>query len=126
MILRYDLLIIGPRGGIEVNDASLALAIERGEALDTTSRDACLLQLGSGRVGTCGRVTAVRARNAELEQMLLEFGFVEGARVEILHQAPFGGDPIAVRVDDLRVALRRREADAVLIRTATDRGKDLG
>lgn len=52
---------------------------------------------------------------AEMERRLLEMGFVEGARVEILHEGPFGRDPLAVRVDDLTVALRRREADVVLV-----------
>ncbi len=47
---------------------------------------------------------------------LLEIGFVEGAEVEILHEGMIGRDPIGVRLDDMRVALRRREADAVLIR----------
>ena len=52
---------------------------------------------------------------AELERRLLEIGFVEGAEVEILHEGVIGRDPIGVRLDDMRVALRRREADAVLI-----------
>jgi ferrous iron transport protein A len=53
---------------------------------------------------------------SEMERRLLEMGFVEGAKVEILHEGPFGRDPLAVRVDDLTVALRRREADVVLDR----------
>jgi ferrous iron transport protein A len=52
----------------------------------------------------------------ELERRLLEIGFVEGARVEILHEGFIRRDPIAVRLDDMRVALRRREAQGVLIR----------
>ena len=52
---------------------------------------------------------------AEMERRLLEMGFVEGARVEILHEGPFGRDPLAVRVDDLTVALRRRDADVILV-----------
>ena len=52
---------------------------------------------------------------AELERRLLEAGFVEGARVTLLHEGPLGGDPIAVRLDDMRVALRRREAHGVMI-----------
>ncbi len=52
----------------------------------------------------------------ELERRLLEMGFVEGARVEVLHEGLFGRDPIAVRVDDTRVALRRREASAVTVK----------
>jgi len=55
----------------------------------------------------------------ELERRLLELGFVEGATVEILHEGAFGRDPIAVRLDDARVALRRREAAAVEVRFET-------
>lgn len=52
----------------------------------------------------------------ELERRLLELCFVEGAAIELLHEGMIGGDPIAVRVDDMRVALRRREAHAITIR----------
>ena len=51
----------------------------------------------------------------ELERRLLELGFVEGATVELLHQGLFGGDPIAVRVADTTIALRRREAMAITV-----------
>lgn len=52
----------------------------------------------------------------ELERRLLELGFVEGARIELLHQGLFGGDPIAMKVDDMCVALRRREAAGLVVR----------
>jgi len=52
---------------------------------------------------------------AELEQRLLELGFVEGAEVEVLHEGPIGRDPMAVRVNDTTIALRRREAMAILV-----------
>lgn len=52
---------------------------------------------------------------AELERRLIELGFVEGARVEILHQGLLGGDPIAGRINDATVALRRREAASILV-----------
>ncbi|WP_200946024.1 FeoA family protein [Caulobacter sp. Root487D2Y] len=51
----------------------------------------------------------------ELERRLLEMGFVEGALFEVLHEGLFGRDPIALRIDDMRVALRRREAAAVTV-----------
>ncbi|ADG12093.1 ferrous iron transport protein A [Caulobacter segnis] len=63
--------------------------------------------------GVSGAEEAVVAE--ELERRLLEMGFVEGATIEVLHQGLFGRDPIAVRVDDTRVALRRREAGAVSV-----------
>jgi len=59
---------------------------------------------------------APAAEREELERRLLEIGFVEGARIEVLHEGFIGRDPIAVRLDDMRVALRRREAQGVLIR----------
>jgi ferrous iron transport protein A len=52
----------------------------------------------------------------ELERRLLEIGFVEGARIEILHEGLIGRDPIVVALDSMRVALRRREARAILVR----------
>ena len=73
--------------------------------------------LGEGRVGDAGLVAdIVKADDQpELERLLLEMGFVEGARVELLHEGPMGRDPIAVKVDDMRVALRRREAGFILV-----------
>ncbi|HEX3524282.1 MAG TPA: FeoA domain-containing protein, partial [Stellaceae bacterium] len=53
--------------------------------------------------------------SSELERRLIELGFVEGARVKILHEGLFGRDPIAVRVNEATVALRRREAASILV-----------
>jgi len=52
---------------------------------------------------------------AELERRLLELGFVEGARVEVLHEGMLGRDPIAVHVENVTIAVRRREAMAVIV-----------
>ena len=50
-------------------------------------------------------------------------GFVEDAPVEIVHEGLFGRDPIAIRLADRTVALRRREARSVMVRAlaAADR-----
>ena len=78
--------------------------------------------LGLARQGFCGHIHAIHVGDGahglsamELERRLLELGFVEGAAVEVLHEAPLGGDPIAVRVNDNTIALRRREAMAILV-----------
>lgn len=47
---------------------------------------------------------------------LLEIGFVPGERVEVIEEIRPGGDPIAVRIGSSMFALRRREAQAVLVR----------
>jgi ferrous iron transport protein A len=52
----------------------------------------------------------------ELERRLLELGFVEGARIELLHEGLLGRDPIAMKVDDMCVALRRHEAAGLTVR----------
>jgi ferrous iron transport protein A len=49
---------------------------------------------------------------------LMEMGLIEGARVELLHEAPFGGDPIVVRSRGTLIALRRSEAMKVRIELA--------
>jgi ferrous iron transport protein A len=72
-----------------------------------------------GYVGKIHRLAAGEATSAlsndELESRLIELGFVEGARVEILHEGILGRDPIAVRVDNVTVAIRRREAMAIIV-----------
>jgi len=78
------------------------------------------IALGDAAVGFRGRIRALSVEGAglpghELERRLIELGFVEGADVELLHQGLFGGDPIAVRVAHTTIALRRREAMAVLV-----------
>ena len=81
------------------------------------------LALGNAHVGFRGRILALDMNRApeaglpraELERRLIELGFVEGAIVELLHQGLFGGDPIAVRVAATTIALRRREAMAIVV-----------
>ena len=80
------------------------------------------IALGNARVGFRGRISALCLRPsdgglsaAELERRLIELGFVEGADVELLHEGLFGGDPIAVRVAQSTIALRRREAMAIMV-----------
>ena len=79
--------------------------------------------LSSGRKGFSGVIVAVQAPHtagglggAEIERRLIEMGFVEDAPVEIVHEGLVGRDPIAIKLADRTVALRRREARAVLVR----------
>ena len=83
------------------------------------------LRLSEAGLGARGVIVEVRAENGgeahglevdELQRRLLEFGFVEGARVELIHEGAIRRDPIAVRLDDMRVALRRRDAMEVIIK----------
>jgi ferrous iron transport protein A len=69
--------------------------------------------------GQSGDVTPGRLIE-DLESRLVELGFVEGATVEVLHEGLLGRDPIAVRVDGVTVALRRREAMAIIVTPAVE------
>jgi ferrous iron transport protein A len=80
------------------------------------------LPLGETKRGYSGVIQRLLAHDAhsaltdqELESRLIELGFVEGARVEVLHEGVVGRDPIAVRVENVTIALRRREAMAIIV-----------
>jgi ferrous iron transport protein A len=83
-----------------------------------------VVRLSAARPGDRGVIVEVRAESHpgdhgvgvdELQRRLLEFGFVEGARVEVLHEGAIWRDPIAVRLDDMRIGLRRRDAEDVWV-----------
>jgi ferrous iron transport protein A len=80
------------------------------------------MPLGLAKRGFCGTIDSLAAHDTgsalsatELESRLIELGFVEGARVELLHQGIVGSDPIAVRVENVTIAVRRREAMAIIV-----------
>ena len=80
------------------------------------------MPLGLARRGYSGVIQHLAPSSAgsalsdiELESRLIELGFVEGAKVEILHEGAVGRDPIAVRVDNVTIAVRRREAMAIIV-----------
>lgn len=50
-----------------------------------------------------------------LKRRMLEMGIIEGAFIEILHEGLIGKDPIAVRIDDRIIALRRNEASTIRV-----------
>lgn len=70
-------------------------------------------RLGELSKGQAGRILSVGGASSPFTRRLLEMGLLEGAIVELLHEAPFGGDPVAVRVRGALVALRRSEANQI-------------
>jgi ferrous iron transport protein A len=66
------------------------------------------------------RVVAVRPAGAtqesrELALRLLEIGFMDGERVRVIAQGHPGREPVAVRIGGTTFALRRFEAEQVLV-----------
>lgn len=87
--------------------------------------DAGLQRLSHAKLGDQGVIVEIRRKEAgsgqsvdadEMERRLLEFGFVEGAHLELIHEGAIRRDPIAVRLDDMRVALRRHDAHDVIFK----------
>jgi ferrous iron transport protein A len=78
------------------------------------------VRLGELRPGDRARIVAIESegRAAELAARLMEMGLLEGSGVELVHEAPFGGDPIAVRVRGALIALRRGEANQIWVERA--------
>ncbi len=94
------------------------------EKLVSAPAEGALVRLSAARPGDRGVIVDVRAESHagdhgvgvdELQRRLLEFGFVEGARIEVLHEGAIWRDPIAVRLDDMRIGLRRRDAEDVWV-----------
>lgn len=72
-------------------------------------------RLGELKKGESGMIRghSKESSHENLVGRLLEMGLLEGAQVELIHEAPFGKDPIAVRVRGALIALRRQEANLI-------------
>lgn len=90
-----------------------------GAAVKRMTINGSIKTLARLKPGMHGIVAAIddQAGDGQLGERLREMGFIEDAAVEMLHEGPFGGDPIAVKVERMIVALRRAEAEAVHLRT---------
>ncbi len=61
------------------------------------------------------RVSGFQTPDAALETRLREIGFAEGDRVECLQRGLIGGNPIMIKLNGALIAMRKREAQAVLV-----------
>ncbi len=81
------------------------------------------MRLSALSVGARGTVLGVGTPGSALntlDRRLLELGFVSGETVEVLAEARPGRDPFVVRVGNLTLALRRREAESIWVSGATE------
>jgi ferrous iron transport protein A len=76
------------------------------------------LPLSALPIGVKARVVAVCGSSA-ISRRLVEMGLVPGAMVEIIRAAPFG-DPLKIFVRGYYLALRRAEAQTIIVRPETD------
>lgn len=88
---------------------------------DRPAADAPRTSLASLRKGQSARVLEVRlprvdhGHDVNLVLRLLEIGFVPGECVRVVALGPGGSEPIAVRIGGTMFALRRHEAEHILV-----------
>jgi len=75
--------------------------------------------LGEVETGERAEITGFRMVE-ELGDFLIrlqEVGFLVGEQVEVIGKAPIGKDPISVRVKDAVYAMRRDDANLILVKS---------
>ena len=66
--------------------------------------------------GERARIASIDAAGDEsAAHRLCEMGFDDGVEIELLHRGPVGGDPLAVRVGSMTVALRKALAARISV-----------
>ena len=77
----------------------------------------CDLRKGeSGQIESYLNLPDTDGEVASKIRRMMEMGLLVGAIVEVAHEAPFGGDPFAVKVRGSMIALRRKDAASILVR----------
>lgn len=74
-----------------------------------------LSDLPKGAPALVDRVDDAHA-NDPIAQRLRDLGFVEGEPVRLVARGPLGADPLLIQIGSTRFALRRSEANRVMVR----------
>ncbi|MGC1550497.1 MAG: FeoA family protein [Rhodanobacter sp.] len=74
-----------------------------------------LSDLPKGAPAVVDRVDDAHA-NDPIAQRLRDLGFVEGEPVRLVARGPLGADPLLIQIGSTRFALRRSEANRVMVR----------
>ncbi|MGC9359319.1 MAG: FeoA domain-containing protein [Anaerolineae bacterium] len=102
-----DLLRVGLEG------ETVRLAIPAARHVFVVPQPALAVPLGELPVGSRGRVAEVRGAGKHQRRML-DMGMVPGAEVTVVRRASLG-DPVEYRVKGTAVAMRRADADTIMV-----------
>lgn len=133
--LLAQLVALGLKPGVEVEVAGLEPELVRlradGHVIPLTFEAARhvfvvaapdrLSPLGELAVGSRAQVVEL-AGSGKLQRRMLAMGFVPGANVTVIREAPLG-DPLQYRVKKANVALRRAEANTLLVKELAGKTK---
>lgn len=64
--------------------------------------------------GTQARIEHMHVAD-NIRQSLMSVGVVEGLDIRVLHEGPFGRDPIAIEIEGHMVAIRRADAAHIMV-----------
>ncbi|MGG3560697.1 ferrous iron transport protein A [Neobacillus rhizosphaerae] len=78
------------------------------------------MKLVQGEKGNLIKITSLNLEGV-MRRRLLDLGFVNGALVEVVRKSPLG-DPIAFRVSQTTIALRKEESSKIEGELITDAG----
>jgi Fe2+ transport system protein FeoA len=78
-----------------------------------------LIDLSPGESGVIAEVNAT----GELRRRLMDMGIITGAMVKMVKTAPLG-DPLQIRVHNTLIALRKTEAETIVIEEQGDGGHE--
>ncbi len=70
-----------------------------------------IIKLVNGEKGNLIKITTLNLEGV-MRRRLLDLGFVAGAQVEVVRKSPLG-DPIAFRVSQTTIALRKEESSRI-------------
>jgi ferrous iron transport protein A len=70
-----------------------------------------IIPLSEAKNGSLLRISGIEVQGV-LRRRLLDLGFVVGNAVEVLRRSPLG-DPIAYRISNTTIALRREESSLI-------------
>ena len=98
---------------LRLDGNTIPLATAAAQHVFVVPAPALLVPLGELPVGSRARVVEIRG-SGKYQRRMLDMGFVPGADVIVVRQAPLG-DPLEYLIKGTAVALRRREADTILV-----------
>jgi len=98
---------------VRVGSDFLSLATAAAERVHAAPAPVLPVPLGELPVGSRARVAEVKG-GGKHQRRMLDMGFVPGAGVTVIRKAPLG-DPIEYRVKGTAIAMRRTDADSVMV-----------
>jgi Fe2+ transport system protein FeoA/Mn-dependent DtxR family transcriptional regulator len=136
--LLTQLVALGLEPGVEIEVSSLEpdlLRLRLGENVVPLSYDAAShvfavpaparpVPMGELAVGSRAQVVELTG-SGKLQRRMLSMGFVPGAEVTVIREAPLG-DPLQYRVKQANIALRRDEANTLLVRELHTGSRGMG